>query len=170
MTTFSWKFRLFMTPTKWNPRTKNVQNNIKWIQKWTPKCADHLMFFSWKSQKSSPIRWHPPSEDRKPKMFRITSKGYRNDPRSALTILCFFFKKWKSHQTKSTPLRKTWIQENTKLGPCRSRDSESIIFDPCRSTDYEFIVLGPGRARAQNSSESQNFGVMKKSFHTEGFL
>ena len=24
--------------------TKNIQNNIKRIQKWSPKCADHLMF------------------------------------------------------------------------------------------------------------------------------
>ena len=48
------------------------------------------------------------------------------------------------------------------LDPYRSTDSESIILDPCRSNDSGFILLGPGRARAQNSGESQNFGVIKK--------
>ena len=47
------------------------------------------------------------------------------------------------------------------LDPGRSKDSESSILDTCRSTDSEFVILGPGRARAQNSSESQNFGVIK---------
>ena len=32
-----------------------------------------------------------------------------------------------------------------------------------RSADSEFVILDTGRARAQNSSESQNFGVIKKS-------
>ena len=48
------------------------------------------------------------------------------------------------------------------LDPSRSTDSESSIFDTCRSTDSGFILFGPGRARAQNSSESQKFGVIKK--------
>ena len=49
-----------------------------------------------------------------------------------------------------------------KLHFCWSVDSESIRLAPCRSTDSGFIILGPGRARAQNSSESQNFRVMTK--------
>ena len=36
--------------------------------------------------------------------------------------------------------------------------------DPCRSVDSEIIILGSGRMRAQNSSESQNVGVIKKPF------
>ena len=61
---------------------------------------------SWKSQKSSPIRWHPPSEDRKPKIFRTTSKGYRNYPRSALVILWFFIQKVKISSNKVDPAEK----------------------------------------------------------------
>ena len=51
--------------------------------------------------------------------------------------------------------------------PCRSTDSGSIILDLCRSTDSEFILLGPVRAIVQNSSESQNFGVIKKLTHAK---
>ena len=44
----------------------------------------------------------------------------------------------------------------------RSDDTKTICQQLLyRSADSEFIILGPGRARAQNSSESQNFGVMK---------
>ena len=44
----------------------------------------------------------------------------------------------------------------------RSDDTKTLCQQlTYRSTDSEFIILGPGRARAQNSSESQNFGVIK---------
>ena len=46
----------------------------------------------------------------------------------------------------------------------RSDDTKTVCQQlTYRSADSEFIILGPGRARAQNSSESRNFGVIKKS-------
>ena len=72
-----------------------------------------------------------------------------------------FPRRWKISSYKVDHHAKTPFQDDPKLCPCRSTDSESIILDPCRSTDSEFIILGPGRARAQNSSESQHFGVIK---------
>ena len=42
-----------MTPTKWRPKTKNLQNHIKRIQKWSPKCAGDFMFFLQKVKISS---------------------------------------------------------------------------------------------------------------------
>ena len=66
-------------------------------------------------------------------------------------------------------MKKNRLPDNTKLDPCQSADSECIILGPCRSTDSEFIILDPGRTRTQNSSGSQNFGVMKKSFPQADF-
>ena len=81
-----------------------------------------------------------------------------------------FAKKWNISWYKVDLHQKNRLQDVTKLDPCLSADWESIILGPCRSTNSEFILLGSGRARAQTSSESQNFGVMKKSFLQEGSL
>ena len=45
----------------------------------------------------------------------------------------------------------------------RSNDTKTMCKQlTYRSTDSDFIILGSARARAQNTSESRNFGVIKK--------
>ena len=76
------------------------QNNLKMIQKCSPTYADHFMLFCQRVQNIFRKRSRPPSEDQKPKIFRIRPKRYRNDPRGVLSILCLFAKKEKMSSYK----------------------------------------------------------------------
>ena len=42
-----------MTTTKKRPKTKNLQNYTKPVHKWSPRCADHFLFFPWRWKISS---------------------------------------------------------------------------------------------------------------------
>ena len=68
--------------------------------------------------------------------------------------------RWEKHESRRTP-------NSASVDPQTQNPSYSTPVDPQSS---KFDILGPGRARAQNSSESQNFGVMKKPSLQERFL
>ena len=113
MTAFAWKILLFHDTNQVETENQKSPEQNQKDTEMIPEVRWSFNVCSWKSQKSSPIRWHPPSEDRLQKIFRTTSKGYRNDPEVCWRFYVFSSKsenlikqnwpRWEKHESKRTP-------------------------------------------------------------------
>ena len=72
----------------------------------------------------------------------------------------------RGHHQKTKSLYRMHPSSGAGCAEERSDDTKTMCQQlTYLSADSEFIILGPGQARAQKSSESRNFGVIKMLFH-----